>query len=95
MISDIFKFPLQGFYQAFNQLPPGEFIPSIVRTMKEKFQYLQIITQTDVLAVSDGAGILATHVCAAHNVVTGELQKLLLRLNQLARYKNSNVFMFF
>ena len=60
IFSDIFKFLLQGFYQAFNQLPPGEFIPSIVRTMKEKFQYLQIITQTDVLDVSDGAGLVIT-----------------------------------
>ena len=84
IFSDIFKFPLQGFYQAFNQLPPGEFIPSMVRTMKEKFQYLQIITQTDVLAVSDGAGILATHVCAAHNVVTGELQKLTATLEPVS-----------
>jgi len=65
IFSDIFKFPLQGFYQTFNQLPPGEFIPSIVRTMKEKFQYLQIITQTDVLAVSDGAGlVIAQPGCA-------------------------------
>ena len=52
--------------------------------MKEKFQYLQIITQADVLAVSDGAGILATHVCAAHNVVTGELQKLTAALEPVS-----------
>ena len=84
IFSDIFKFPLQGFYQTFNQLPPGEFIPSIVRTKEEEFQYHEVITQADILAVSDGAGILATHVCAAHNVVTGELQKLTAALEPVS-----------
>ena len=84
IFSDIFKFPLQGFYQAFNQLPPGEFIPPIVRTKEEEFQNYEVITQADILAVSDGAGILATHVCAAHNVVTGELQKLTAALEPVS-----------
>ena len=82
IFSDIFKFPLQGFYQTFNQLPPGEFIPSIVRTKEEEFQDYKVITQADVLAVSDGAGILATHVCAAHNFVSGELQELAASLHE-------------
>ena len=76
MISDIFKFSLQGFYQAFNQLPPGEFIPSIVRTKEEEFQDYKVITQADVLAVSDGAGMFTAHGCAAHNFVSSKLQKL-------------------
>ena len=76
MISDIFKFSLQGFYQTFNQLPPGEFIPSIARTKEEEFQDYKVITQADVLAVSDGTGRPAAHGCAAHNFVSGELQEL-------------------
>ena len=70
MILEIFKFLLQGFYQAFNQLPAGEFIPFIVRTLEKEFQDYEVITQADVLAVSDGAGMFTAHPCATHNFVT-------------------------
>ena len=50
--------------------------------MKEKFQYLQIITQTDVLAVSDGTGRPAAHGCAAHNFISGKLQELTASLDE-------------
>ena len=76
MISDIFKFPLQGFYQAFNQLPPGHFVTGMVRPGEQEFQYYEVITQADVLTVSDGTGMLTAHGCAAHNFVSGELQEL-------------------
>ena len=82
IFSDIFKFPLQGFYQTFNQLPPGEFIPSIVRTKEEEFQDYKVITQADVLAVSDGTGMLTAHGCGAHNFVSGELQELAAALDE-------------
>ncbi len=72
MILEIFKFLLQGSYQAFNQLPAGEFIPLIVRAMKKEFQYYEVITQADVLAVSDGAGMFTAHGCA-HNFVADVL----------------------
>ena len=87
MNSDIFKLFLQGLYQAFNQLPPGEFIPPIVRTKEEEFQYYEVITQADVLAVSDGTGMFTAHGCAAHNFVSGELQELAAALEPIRQMR--------
>ena len=94
IFSDIFKFPLQGFYQAFNQLPPGEFIPSIVRTKEEEFQDYKVITQADVLAVSDGTGMFTAHGCVRTISSLVSCRSWLLRLNQFAKCGNSNAFMF-
>ena len=55
--------------------------------MKEKFQYLQIITQTDVLAVSDGTGMLTAQGCASHNFVSGELQELTAALEPVRQMR--------
>lgn len=48
----------------------------MVRPGEQEFQYYEVITQADVLAVSDGTGMLTAHGCAAHNFVSGELQEL-------------------
>lgn len=61
MISDIFKFLLQGFYQPLQQLLFSHLEAGVLRTFQEEFQYLNIITQTDVLAVSDGTGMFTAH----------------------------------
>ena len=82
MISDIFKFSLQGFYQAFYQLLSGHFVTGMVRPFQKESQYNEVITQADILAVSDGTGMLAAHVCAAHNFVSGELQELAASLHE-------------
>ena len=39
-------------------------------------QYHQVITDRDVLAISDGAGRLAAHGCATHNFIAGETKEL-------------------
>ena len=83
MISNIFKFLLQGFYQPFQQLLFGHLEAGLFRTFQEEFQYYQVVTQADVLAVSDGTGMLTAHGCAAHNFVSGELQELAAALEPI------------
>lgn len=76
MISDIFKFSLQGFYQAFNQLLSCQLVTGMVRSFKQEFQYNEVITQADILAVSDGTGLVAAHACAANNLIAGQAELL-------------------
>ena len=44
--------------------------------MKQEFQEPKVITEADVLTVSDGAGMFTAHGCAMHYFVSGELQEL-------------------
>ena len=37
---------------------------------------IEVITDTDILAVSDSAGVATAHTCAAHNLVAGEVELL-------------------
>ena len=37
---------------------------------------IEVITDTDILAVSDSAGVATAHTCAAHNLVAGKVKQL-------------------
>ena len=37
---------------------------------------IEVITDTDILAVSDSACVATAHTCAAHNLVAGEVELL-------------------
>lgn len=83
MISNIFKFLLQGFYQPFQQLLFGHLEAGLFRTFQEEFQYYQVVTQADVLAVSDGTGMLTAHLCTTHNFITCQLKLLAATLQKV------------
>ena len=36
---------------------------------------IEVITDADILAVSDSAGVAAAHTCAAHNLVAGKVKQ--------------------
>ena len=37
---------------------------------------MQVITEVDIVSVSDGAGRLAAHGCAAHDFIAGKTEVL-------------------
>ena len=37
---------------------------------------IEVITDTDILAVSDSACVATAHTCAAHNLVAGKVKQL-------------------
>ena len=76
MILEIFKFLLQGFYQAFQQLLFGHLETGLFRTLQEEFQYYQVVTQADILTVSDGTGFVTTHARHTDNLVASQAELL-------------------
>ena len=54
----------------------------MVRPGEQEFQDYKVITQTDVLTISDGTGRPAAHGCAAHNFISGKLQELTASLDE-------------
>lgn len=71
-----FKFFEQELYQAFYQLTAGETVTGIVGTLVQEVKDFNVITDTDILAVSDSAGVATAHTCATHNLVAGKMKLL-------------------
>ena len=71
-----FKFFEQELYQTFYQLTAGETVTGIVGTLVQEVKDFNVITDTDILAVSDSAGVAAAHTCATHNLVAGKVKQL-------------------
>ena len=48
----------------------------MVGTGDKEPEDIEVITDTDILAVSDSACVATAHTCAAHNLVAGEVELL-------------------
>ena len=48
----------------------------MVGTGGKESKDIEVITDTDILAVSDSACVATAHTCAAHNLVAGEGEML-------------------
>lgn len=48
----------------------------MVGTDQQEPEDIEVITEADILAVSDSAGVAAAHTCTAHNLVTGKVKLL-------------------
>ena len=48
----------------------------MVGTGGKESKDIEVITDTDILAVSDSACVATAHTCAAHNLVAGEVELL-------------------
>ena len=58
-------------------------VTGVVGAVEQEFQYHQVVTDGDVLAVSDGTGRLAAHGCAAHDFVAGQVQLFAAALDEV------------
>jgi hypothetical protein len=47
----------------------------MVGTGGKESEDIEVITDTDILAVSDSACVAAAHTCAAHNLVAGKVKQ--------------------
>ena len=48
----------------------------MVGTGGKESEDIEVITDTDILAVSDSAGVATAHTCATHNLVAGKMKLL-------------------
>ena len=61
-----------------------EFVTGMEAALEEEAPYLDVVTEADVLTVSDGRGFVAAHASGTHNVIACEL-KTFATVLQVAR----------
>ena len=54
----------------------GEFVTWVLGAFVECFPYVQVITEFDVLTVSDGTGFVTAHTGGTYKFVAGEVELL-------------------
>ena len=89
-----FKFFEQELYQAFYQLTAGETVTGIVGTLVQEVKDFNVITDTDILAVSDSAGVATAHTCATHNLVAGKMKLLAATLQPGGQARKFTILLF-
>ena len=77
------KFFPNGFEQAFLQLVRGKFVAGVLRMLQQKAEDFMVVTETDILTVSDGRGFIAAHAGGTYNLVAGHVQLLAATLREV------------
>ena len=54
----------------------GEFVTGVFGTFVEGFPNVQVVTEFDILTVSDGTSFVTAHTGGTYNLVAGELELL-------------------
>lgn len=62
--------------QAVEELLRREFVAWIQRAFQQQFQYGQVITDTDILTVSDGRSFVIAHAGGTYDFITGDVETL-------------------
>lgn len=60
-----------------------ELVTGIQTALQEEFQDFQVVTEADILTVSDGRGLVVAHAGGTYNFIAGELKLLAAVLNEL------------
>ena len=60
----------------------GEFVTRVLGAFVECFPYVQVITEFDILTVSDGTGFVTAHTGGTYNLVAGEVELLAALLHE-------------
>lgn len=76
------KFFPNGFNQAFLQLVRGKFVTGVLRMLQQKTEDFMVVTETDILSVSDGRGFVAAHAGGTYNLVAGHVELLAAVLHE-------------
>ena len=74
---------MQGFYEVLQQAVDGVFVAGIQTALQEEFQNFQVVTEADVLTVSDGRGFVTAHAGGMYYLIAGELELLATMLHEL------------
>ena len=67
-----------GFEEGFQEFFLGEFVTGVLGAFVEGFPDVQVVTEFDVLTVSDGTSFVTAHSGGTYNLVAGELLATLL-----------------
>ena len=57
-------------------------VTRIEAALEEEFQYFQVITDTDILTVSDGTSFVIAHTCGTDNLVASQVELLAAALDE-------------
>lgn len=60
-----------------------ELVTGIQTALQEEFQDFQVVTEADILTVSDGRSLVVAHAGDTYNFIAGELKLLAAVLNEL------------
>ena len=71
-----------GFEEGFQEFFLGEFVTGVLGAFVEGFQDVQVITEFDILTVSDGTSFVTAHTGGTYNLVAGELELLATLLHE-------------
>ena len=77
------KFFGQSIEQTFQELMGREFMARMEAAPKKETDDLHIVTEADILTVSDGRSLVVAHAGDTYNFIAGELKLLAAVLNEL------------
>ena len=71
-----------GFEEGFQEFFLGEFVTGVLGAFVEGFPDVQVVTEFDILTVSDGTSFVTAHTGGTYNLVAGELELLATLLHE-------------
>ena len=71
-----------GFEERLQEFFLGEFVTGVLGAFVEGFPDVQVVTEFDVLTVSDGTSFVTAHTGGTYNLVAGELELLAALLHE-------------
>ena len=77
--------PEKVFYKTMGRI----LVTRIEAALEEEFQHFQVITDTDILTVSDGASFVIAHACGTDNLVASQVELLAAALNEARDVRES------
>ena len=72
----------------------GEFVTGVLGAFVESFPDVQVVTEFDVLTVSDGTSFVTAHTGGTYNLVAGELELLADLLHEARQMRVGFLFHF-
>ena len=83
-----------GFEERLQEFFLGEFVTGLLGAFVEGFPDVQVVTEFDVLTVSDGTSFVTAHTGGTYNLVAGEVELLAGLLYEARQVRVSFLFHF-
>ena len=81
------KFLFEGFEKGFQEVFTGDSVTGGGTALEKEAKYVYVVTDTDVLSVSDGRGFVAAHAGGTYNLVAGHMQLLAVTLREVRQMR--------
>ena len=73
---------MQGFEEVFYKTMGRIFVTRMEAALEKEFQHFQVITDADILTVSDGTGFIIAHTCGTDNLIASQVKLLAAALDE-------------